>query len=165
MGPPRAPASRRAPGPSSGEKNPTTGPSSTSSIRTAGATGSASPTRPTPTSPISRAATGVMPEWRTASAAPKTPHCATCPRRLRQQRVLGRVDLRGPRPHRLHPGPRTRGRTGQGRAQAVALHPFAHRRRLSTTSCRTTLALQREWPWASALANAFVTLRSLPLIT
>jgi hypothetical protein len=37
--------------------------------------------------------------------------------------------------------------------------------RLSTTSRRTTLALQREWPWASALAAAFVRLRSLPLIT
>jgi Transposase DDE domain group 1 len=37
--------------------------------------------------------------------------------------------------------------------------------RLSITSRRTTLALQREWPWASALADAFTRLRSLPLIT
>jgi Transposase DDE domain group 1 len=37
--------------------------------------------------------------------------------------------------------------------------------RLGTTSRRTTLALQREWPWASALAQAFARLRSLPLVT
>jgi hypothetical protein len=37
--------------------------------------------------------------------------------------------------------------------------------RLSTTSRRTTLALQREWPWAAVLAAAFARLRSLPLIT
>jgi Transposase DDE domain group 1 len=37
--------------------------------------------------------------------------------------------------------------------------------RLSTTSRRTTLALQREWPWASTLAAAFARLRSLPLTT
>ena len=37
--------------------------------------------------------------------------------------------------------------------------------RLSTTSRRTTLRLQREWPWASVLADAFAKLRSLPLIT
>jgi hypothetical protein len=37
--------------------------------------------------------------------------------------------------------------------------------RLSTSSRRTTLALQREWPWAAALAAAFARLRSLPLIT
>jgi len=37
--------------------------------------------------------------------------------------------------------------------------------RLSTTSRRTTLALQREWPWATALAAAFARLRSLPLTT
>ena len=37
--------------------------------------------------------------------------------------------------------------------------------RLSTTSRRTTLALQRECPWATALADAFARLRSLPLIT
>jgi hypothetical protein len=37
--------------------------------------------------------------------------------------------------------------------------------RLTTTSRRTTLALQREWPWATALADAFARLRSLPLTT
>ena len=37
--------------------------------------------------------------------------------------------------------------------------------RLSTTARRTTLALQREWSWATALADAFARLRSLPLIT
>ncbi len=37
--------------------------------------------------------------------------------------------------------------------------------RLSTTSRKTTLALQREWPWAAALADAFAKLRSLPLTT
>ena len=37
--------------------------------------------------------------------------------------------------------------------------------RLTTTSRRTTLRLQSEWPWAQALANAFTTLRSLPLTT
>ena len=37
--------------------------------------------------------------------------------------------------------------------------------RLTTTSRRTTLRLQREWPWASALADAFAKLRSLPLTT
>jgi len=37
--------------------------------------------------------------------------------------------------------------------------------RLTTSSRRTTLALQREWPWATALATAFIKLRSLPLIT
>jgi hypothetical protein len=37
--------------------------------------------------------------------------------------------------------------------------------RLSTTSRRTTLALQREWPWAMALADAFARLRSLSLTT
>jgi hypothetical protein len=37
--------------------------------------------------------------------------------------------------------------------------------RLTTTSRRTTLALQREWPWATALAAAFAKLRSFPLIT
>jgi hypothetical protein len=37
--------------------------------------------------------------------------------------------------------------------------------RLTTTSRRTTLALQREWPWAEALAAAFARLRSLPLVT
>ena len=36
--------------------------------------------------------------------------------------------------------------------------------RLGTTSRRTTLRLQREWPWASVLADAFVRLRGLPLI-
>jgi hypothetical protein len=37
--------------------------------------------------------------------------------------------------------------------------------RLSTSSRRTRLALQREWPWAGALADAFTRLRSLPLVT
>lgn len=37
--------------------------------------------------------------------------------------------------------------------------------RLTTSSRRTTLALQREWPWATALADAFARLRSLPLLT
>jgi hypothetical protein len=37
--------------------------------------------------------------------------------------------------------------------------------RISTTSRRTTLALQREWPWAKALADAFAKLRALPLTT
>lgn len=37
--------------------------------------------------------------------------------------------------------------------------------RITTTSRRTTLALQREWPWAAALADAFAKLRSLPLTT
>ncbi len=37
--------------------------------------------------------------------------------------------------------------------------------RLSTSSRRTTLALQREWPWAAALAAAFARLWSLQLIT
>ncbi len=37
--------------------------------------------------------------------------------------------------------------------------------RLSTTSRKTTLRLQSEWPWASALADAFTRLRSLPLTT
>ena len=37
--------------------------------------------------------------------------------------------------------------------------------RLTTSSRKTTLALQKEWPWARALADAFATLRSLPLIT
>ena len=37
--------------------------------------------------------------------------------------------------------------------------------RLATTSRTTTLRLQREWPWARALADAFATLRSLPLTT
>jgi hypothetical protein len=37
--------------------------------------------------------------------------------------------------------------------------------RLTTTSRRTTLRLQHEWPWARALADAFTTLRALPLIT
>lgn len=37
--------------------------------------------------------------------------------------------------------------------------------RLTTTSRTTTLRLQREWPWASVLAEAFATLRSLPLTT
>jgi hypothetical protein len=37
--------------------------------------------------------------------------------------------------------------------------------RLTTTSRRTTLALQREWPWATALADAFARLRSLSLAT
>ncbi len=37
--------------------------------------------------------------------------------------------------------------------------------RLATTSRRTTLRLQREWPWAAALAAAFAALRSFPLIT
>jgi hypothetical protein len=36
--------------------------------------------------------------------------------------------------------------------------------RLSTTSRRTTLRLQREWPWTPMLADAFARLRSLPLI-
>jgi hypothetical protein len=37
--------------------------------------------------------------------------------------------------------------------------------RLTTTARRTTLRLQSEWPWASALAEAFATIRSLPLTT
>lgn len=37
--------------------------------------------------------------------------------------------------------------------------------RLTTTSRRTTLRLQSEWPWAAALADAFIKLRSLPLTT
>ena len=37
--------------------------------------------------------------------------------------------------------------------------------RLTTTSRRTTLRLQSEWPWATALAEAFAKLRSLLLIT
>jgi hypothetical protein len=37
--------------------------------------------------------------------------------------------------------------------------------RLTTSSRKTTLALQREWPWATALADAFARLRSLPLVT
>jgi Transposase DDE domain group 1 len=37
--------------------------------------------------------------------------------------------------------------------------------RISTTSRKTTLRLQREWPWAAALADAFAKLRSLPLVT
>jgi len=37
--------------------------------------------------------------------------------------------------------------------------------RLTTTSRRTTLRLQHEWPWARVLADAFTTLRSLPLTT
>lgn len=37
--------------------------------------------------------------------------------------------------------------------------------RISTTSRKTTLRMQREWPWAAALADAFAKLRSLPLIT
>jgi hypothetical protein len=37
--------------------------------------------------------------------------------------------------------------------------------RLTTTSRTTKLRLQSEWPWARALADAFATLRSLPLIT
>jgi hypothetical protein len=37
--------------------------------------------------------------------------------------------------------------------------------RLTTSSRRTTLRLQHEWPWARALADAFSTLRSLPLTT
>ena len=37
--------------------------------------------------------------------------------------------------------------------------------RLTTSSRRTTLRLQREWPWATALADAFAMLRSLPLVT
>jgi hypothetical protein len=37
--------------------------------------------------------------------------------------------------------------------------------RLTTTSRRTTLALQSEWPWAQALADGFARLRSLPLTT
>jgi hypothetical protein len=37
--------------------------------------------------------------------------------------------------------------------------------RLTTTSRKTRLRLQSEWPWAAALADAFATLRSLPLIT
>jgi hypothetical protein len=36
--------------------------------------------------------------------------------------------------------------------------------RLGTTSRRTTLRLQREWPWAPLLADAFTRLRGLPLI-
>lgn len=36
--------------------------------------------------------------------------------------------------------------------------------RLSTTSRTTTLRLQREWPWATTLSDAFARLRSLPLI-
>ena len=65
-------------GPSSDEKSPTTGPSSTSLTRVAGGTRSSSPTRPMPTSPTSKPAIGAMPEWRTASVVPKTPGCATC---------------------------------------------------------------------------------------
>ena len=34
---------------------------------------------------------------------------------------------------------------------------------LTTTARKTTLRLQHEWPWATALADAFVRLRSLPL--
>jgi Transposase DDE domain group 1 len=37
--------------------------------------------------------------------------------------------------------------------------------RLTTSSRRTTLRLQSEWPWATALADAFAKLRLLPLIT
>jgi hypothetical protein len=37
--------------------------------------------------------------------------------------------------------------------------------RLTTTSRTTTLRLQREWPWAAALADAFFRLRSLQLTT
>lgn len=37
--------------------------------------------------------------------------------------------------------------------------------RLVTTSRKTTLRLQSEWPWATALADAFAKLRSLPLTT
>ena len=37
--------------------------------------------------------------------------------------------------------------------------------RLTTTSRRTTLRLQSEWPWAAALADGFTKLRSLPLTT
>ena len=37
--------------------------------------------------------------------------------------------------------------------------------RLTTSSRRTALRLQHEWPWARALADAFATLRSLPLTT
>ena len=37
--------------------------------------------------------------------------------------------------------------------------------RLTTTSRRTTLRLQSEWPWAQALADGFTKLRSLPLTT
>ena len=36
--------------------------------------------------------------------------------------------------------------------------------RLTTSSRKTTLRLQCEWPWATALADAFAALRSLPLI-
>jgi len=37
--------------------------------------------------------------------------------------------------------------------------------RLTTTSRTMTLRLQREWPWAATLADAFARLRSLPLMT
>jgi hypothetical protein len=37
--------------------------------------------------------------------------------------------------------------------------------RLTTSSRRRTLRLQHEWPWARTLADAFSTLRSLPLTT
>jgi hypothetical protein len=36
--------------------------------------------------------------------------------------------------------------------------------RITTTSRSTTLRLQREWPWASALVEAFARLRTMPLI-
>lgn len=37
--------------------------------------------------------------------------------------------------------------------------------RITTSARTTTLRLQREWPWATTLADAFARLRSLPLIT
>jgi hypothetical protein len=37
--------------------------------------------------------------------------------------------------------------------------------RITTTARTTTLRLQKEWPWAGALAAGFVRLRSLPLTT
>ena len=99
------PLARRAPGPSSDEKSPTTAPSSTSLTRWLAPPGlhhqldrhrhhlsRSPPPRPCP----HRGPHPLRQRHRAAQPAL---------RGLRQQRLLGRVDLRGPGPLRLHPRP------------------------------------------------------------
>jgi len=133
-----------------------------------GATRSSSPTRPMPTSPTWRPATGAMPGLRTASAMPSQGHRAAQPalRWLRLQCRLGRAGAHGRRICSTF----TQGLVLGGelataerrRLRYMILHMAG---RITRGSRQVTLRLQHSWRWAAELANALARLRALPLLS
>jgi hypothetical protein len=87
-----------------------------------------SPTRPTPTPPCWRLATGPTPMWKTASAAPRPRGCATCCFQLRRQRRLAHPGHGGPDPGLLGAGAAAGRRLEARRAQDAALPAVARSR-------------------------------------